>query len=213
MPDNPHPQTLWQTFIQQTKGKIQTAARAVDWFKKNVELLKTVHGNVLMSSDRQRLVSLQGLSAKHTGRMIMFFYDPKLKKKLPYYDRFPLVLPVRFYNNGFLGLNLHYLPIPIRAKLLDRIYTRYMSRQFDENQKLSLDYHDLNTIVEQTPKSNWRFFRPCVKRYLYGHCRSRFYLIDPAEWNMMLMLPTERFEKKGKDYVWRESKQKLGIRN
>ena len=207
MPDNPHPQTLWQTFVQQMRGKLTTAARAVDWFKKNVELLKTVHGNVLMSSDRQRLVPLHGLTPKHTGRMIMFFYDPKWKDKLPYYDRFPLVLPIRFYNNGFLGLNLHYLPIHIRAQLLDRIYTRYLSRQFDENEKLRLDYAELNS------SRSLRFFKPCIKRYLYSHCRSRFYLVDPTEWNMMLMLPTERFEKKGKDYVWRESKQKLGIRN
>ncbi len=28
------------------------------------------------------------------GRLYMFLYDPKGKKELPYYDRFPLVFPV-----------------------------------------------------------------------------------------------------------------------
>ena len=29
------------------------------------------------------------------GRMYMFFYDPKLRETLPYYDAFPLVIVVR----------------------------------------------------------------------------------------------------------------------
>ena len=53
------------------------------------------------------------------GRMNMFFYDTKYKKTLPYYDTFPLVLPLEFYSDGFLGINFHYLPIPLRIKLLD----------------------------------------------------------------------------------------------
>ena len=40
------------------------------------------------------------------GRLNMFIYDPKLKKKLPYYDTFPLVLPLENYNDGFLGIKL-----------------------------------------------------------------------------------------------------------
>ena len=50
----------------------------------------------------------------------MFFYDPKFKKTLPYYDTFPLVLPLETYNDGFLGINMHYLPIPLRVNLLDQ---------------------------------------------------------------------------------------------
>ena len=38
------------------------------------------------------------------GRLNMFFYDPKFKKKLPYYDTFPLVLPLESYSDGFLGI-------------------------------------------------------------------------------------------------------------
>lgn len=200
-------QSLWDTFIQQARGQVNTIKRAVQWFKNNVELLSTVHGNILMGKDRQRLVTASSLTPRHTGRMIMFFYDPKWKNKLPYYDRFPLVLPIKFYKDGFLGLNLHYLPIHMRAQLLDNIYTRYKSKQFDENKKLQLDYQMLNSV------SRLRYAAPCVHRYLYSHCRSRFYIVDPQEWNMMLMLPTERFEKKGKETVWAESKQKLGLRN
>ena len=47
-------------------------------------------------------------STPFDGLLNMFFYDPKMKKKLPYYDRFPLILPIETYSNGFLGINFHY---------------------------------------------------------------------------------------------------------
>ena len=52
----------------------------------------------------------------------MFVYGPKHAKKLPYYDTFPLVLPLERYSDGFLGMNFHYLPIPLRMRLLDRMF-------------------------------------------------------------------------------------------
>ena len=55
------------------------------------------------------------------GALNMFIYDPKLKNKLPYYDTFPLVLPLERYRDGFLGINFHYLPYALRARLLSRL--------------------------------------------------------------------------------------------
>ena len=62
----------------------------------------------------------------------MFFYDPKMKKKLPYYDRFPLILPIEQYSNGFLGINFHYLSMPIRIRLLDRIMNFVNNKKLDD---------------------------------------------------------------------------------
>ena len=53
------------------------------------------------------------------GNMYLFAYDPKHKETLPYYDRFPLIFPINKAKGGFLGINLHYLPPPFRAKLMD----------------------------------------------------------------------------------------------
>ena len=41
------------------------------------------------------------------GRLNLFFYDPKFKETLPYYDTFPLVLPLEGFRGGFLGMNFH----------------------------------------------------------------------------------------------------------
>ena len=43
-----------------------------------------------------------GLSNRyHINRLNMFLYDPKHKDKLPYYDVFPLVLPIQRYSDSF----------------------------------------------------------------------------------------------------------------
>ena len=56
------------------------------------------------------------------GRMYAFAYDPKTKKTLPYYDRFPLVILLNGApGGGFYGLNLHYLAPKLRAKFLSTL--------------------------------------------------------------------------------------------
>jgi hypothetical protein len=56
--------------------------------------------------------------------------------------------------------------------------------------------------------SKYKYFKPCVKRYLWNHVRSKFVTIPPEEWDLVLMLPLERFEKKSTAQVWKESLQK-----
>ena len=139
----------------------------------------------------------------HIGRMVMFFYDPKWANTLPYYDKFPLVLPIEMYDDGFLGINLHYLPPIQRARLLDTILNIYDSTHLDEKRKLKMGYNILQRYVRS------RLHIPCVKRYLYSHMRSRFFLIPPEDWEMSVLLPTEQFMKAPKQRVYQESMNKV----
>ena len=43
------------------------------------------------------------------GRLYFFIYTAKLKNELPLWDRFPLVVPLELYKDGFLGINFNYL--------------------------------------------------------------------------------------------------------
>lgn len=196
--------SLLQKYQEQTAQFAASVKKATAWFTKK---LKTISGNEIMSTDRARLVPRGQLGKRTLGRMVMFFYDPKLKKTLPYYDRFPMVMIITYYKDGFLGLNLHYLPVYLRAKLLDGLEKIYKGKQLDENRKLNITYKTLKRSTRT------RYFKPCVKRYLYTHCKSSFYIVDPEEWEMVLTLPTERFEKKSKEYVWQQSKKALGIQD
>jgi len=129
------------------------------------------------------------LSETSVGKMYMFVYDPKTKDKLPYYDMYPLIFPIEYYNDGFLGLNLHYLPPGARAKLMDALYDTINNNKQNKTTKLRISYDILSSV------KRYAYFKPCIKRYLFGHVRSNFLYIAPDEWNIALMLPTQKFVK------------------
>lgn len=132
--------------------------------------------------------------------MYCFYYDPKWKKELPYYDRFPMIFPIHMESDRFLGINLHYLPYNLRAKLMDALYSLETSATKGQK-KLQISYSILKAA------SKYEAFKPCIKEYLKSHVRSRFVKIDHTEWDIAIMLPLERFEKATKQKVWAESKK------
>jgi hypothetical protein len=135
------------------------------------------------------------------GHMYMFLYDPKHKDTLPYYDRFPLIFPINRAKGGFLGMNFHYLPLPLRARLMDALYDVTTNDKFDETTKLRASYNILNSTAR------YKEFKPTVKHYLTDHIRTRLVYINPTEWDIALFLPTERFEGASKTQVWQDSRK------
>lgn len=119
------------------------------------------------------------------GALNMFIYDPKLKNKLPYYDTFPLVLPIERYRDGFLGINFHYLPYALRARLMSRL---------DPN----ANYSALKNV---------RLVKPTLKRYLNSNVRSRFRKLEEEDFMTAIMLPVQRFRKSSASKVWSDSRK------
>ena len=137
------------------------------------------------------------------GSMYNFQYDPKTKQTLPYYDRFPLCIPVQKAKGGFYGLNLHYINPLIRAQFLDELYDITNNDKYDRTTKMRITYNLLKSSARM------RFFKPCLKHYLSGHIQSPLLLIEPADWEIAIFLPTESFRKVGKETVWNESRRKF----
>jgi hypothetical protein len=135
------------------------------------------------------------------GQMYAFYYDPKHKKTLPYYDRFPLIFPINRAAGGILGINFHYLPLQLRAKLMDNLYDIVNNENYDETTKLNISYKVLNSATK------FKEFRPTVKHYLTKQIRSKLLYINPVEWDIALWLDTARFEKASKTEVWADSKR------
>lgn len=134
------------------------------------------------------------------GNMYMFFYDPKHKDTLPYYDRVPLIFPIDKAKGGFLGINFHYLPLNLRARLMDNLYEVTSNDRFDQTTKLQLSYQILNSATK------YKEFKPTIKHYLTSQVRSKFIYINPAEWDMALFLNIAKFEKKSQTEVWKDSR-------
>lgn len=135
------------------------------------------------------------------GSMYMFMYDPKHKETLPYYDRVPLIFPINRAKGGFLGINFHYLPFKLRAKLMDALYETSTNDRYDESTKLNISYRILNG------SSQYREFKPAVKHYLFEHVRSKLVYINPSEWDIALFLNIAKFEKASQTQVWEDSRK------
>jgi hypothetical protein len=168
---------------------------ARDWYRKTAQKMRKINERELMRSDTDRLTNRPII-----GNMYMFYYDPKWKEELPYYDRFPLIFPFQKAAGGFLGLNLHYLPPQSRAKLMDGLYEYANNPRYDETTKIKLNYQMLNQA------SQLRFFKPCIKHYLSDHVVSKFMYIYPSEWDIALFLDTAKFEKANRSQVYKDSK-------
>ena len=183
------PSKYIQSVVDAAKGR----PKSTDWYKDKIKEFGTPKSLDLIRDGKQA-------TRPFFGRLNMFFYDPKLKKKLPYYDRFPLVLPLENYNDGFLGINLHYLPIPLRMKLLDRLVDFSNNTKFDESTKLNVGYQNLKRV---------RLIKPTIKRYLAGKVKSRFRRVDADEFTVATLLPVQRFKKGSQSEVYRDSRKMI----
>lgn len=168
------------------------ASRA--WLNNKVKALKPTAESLMKDRDSMRTKTM-------LGRMYFYFYDPKGKDTLPYYDRFPLVIPIERYPDGFLGLNLHYLHPKIRLILLDKLSVTITDDDYTDKARLQLRYDTLQGLSTAYEAA------PCLKRYLFANIESRFLEIPASEWDIAVLLPVESFQKKSSNYVWRKSKE------
>lgn len=166
------------------------------WLQQKVKDLKPSPSSLIR--DRQRLKNKSFI-----GKMYFYYYDPKSKDSMPYYDRFPLVIPIEQYSDGFLGLNLHYIHPRQRITLLDKLSDTASNKKFDEKTKLKLNYDYLKRASSAFEAM------PCIKRYLYNHVTSRFLEISADEWDIAALLPIETFVNASESKVYAESRKKF----
>ena len=167
------------------------------WFQKKASNLRSINREALMQED-----PLKRGNRQIVGSMQMFFYDPKLKEELPYYDAFPLVIVVGPAEGGFHGINLHYLPPILRAKMLDSLMDIASSKNTDDA-KFRLTYKMLNA------SSKFKYFKPCFKHYLNDHVKSRFAQVPAPEWEIATFLPTADFRKANRQKVYSDSRKMI----
>ena len=180
-------------FIQSVVKAAQGRPRSTDWYKDKIrEFGKPGALDLIRDGKRKK--------SPFYGRLNMFFYDPKFKKTLPYYDTFPLVLPLEPYSDGFLGINLHYLPMKLRLQLLDRLVDYSNNTKFDESTILDVDYSRLKNI---------NLIKPTLKRYLAGRVKTDFRRIDADEFMVAALLPVQRFKKGSASEVYSDSRKMI----
>lgn len=164
-----------------TAGIRPRSAAARSWLASKISNLRIPSNRSNILNDASRI------SAKtFVGRMYFFHYDPKNKQTLPQWDKFPLVIPMEVYSDGFLGMNLHYLDPYSRLMLLDRLQDFINNDKYDDTTRMNLSYKLLSN------SKRYELFQPCIKRYLFNHVMSSIIYIEPDNWETAVFLPTEK---------------------
>lgn len=189
---------LTQLARQKTASELQSMSReSYRWLTKKISELSNPTGiaSTIAKEDRGNHF--------YNGGLYFFYYDPKTKADLPYYDRFPLVLVLNIEADGFTGLNLHYLPIQYRVAFLDKLMDFAVVDRNKEIQRMSVTYDILNA------SRRFKEFKPCFKKYLMSNVQSRILAVQPNEWDVAAFLPIQQFRKAPAAKVWQESLQEI----
>ena len=158
------------------------------------------------SVDRNKMLkskSLQQAADTVAGKLYMFWYLPKHKDTLPYYDKFPLVLPLETEGETLTALNLHYLPIDLRQGLFYSLLNRVSNDKFDESTYMKVTYNFLKN------NGGLKAHRPCVKKYLARRIMGKIVNIPSQEWEIAVHLPTAVWRKQNENYIHNRSREKI----
>ena len=191
------------TTLSEEKAELnyQTNSReSYKWLMQKIGTLRNpAVASARMSKETHRFVRPSDRQKFLMGGLYFFVYDPKGKAELPYYDRFPLVIPLKRTPDGFIGLNLHYLPLRYRINFLNKLLPLAIYNDEDEIKRLRVTYPILDA------SSKYKEFRPCIKQYLYSHVKSRILSIEHNEWDIATFLPIHQFKKAKPQEVWQDS--------
>jgi len=190
--------TMLDVFERNKYDLLTSVKRSRAWFEQQVLLMtrqQLTPQRVLNGNPEQLVTKVM------PGHLYMFAYDPKTKDELPYYDRFPLVFPFRKTPDGFYGLNMHYLPYPLRITLLDNLLTYTSNTRFDETTRIKYSWQLIDGV------SKFQAAKPCVKQYLIGHVRTQFRQVKSSDWATAMLLPVERFVGASKQEIWADSRR------
>ena len=173
--------------------------QSLKWFTSKINNLK----NPIALANQIRKETDRNTNRFLIGGLYFFYYSAKYADKLPYWDAFPLVLPLERYGDGFLGMNLHYLPPRIRAGFMDKLMNFAIYDDNDEIKRLRITYDIISA------SRRYKEFRPCIKRYLYQNIASKMLKVEPNEWETAVFLPVHQFQKAKVNEVWRDSIQEI----
>jgi hypothetical protein len=176
--------------------------RSLKWFRDNIA---SIYGRGEIARDDLILEAAASniVKDRRPGRMFMFRYSPKHKNTEPYWDAFPLVISLDYQPRSILGLNLHYLPPRYRNVFFAQLLSKVNDRSMDEDARIVATYQYLKNSMR------FRYFQPCIKRYLIPRVRSKVVIVPPEYWNIAINLPTEAFVKENRQGVWRDSINKI----
>ena len=174
---------IFNDLLRSTAMDIASKAKdATSWYQNSIENINKKEKR----TDPNKIFT--NTSSPEIGSMYLFVYDAKHKATLPFYDMYPLAFPIEMYRDGFLGINLHYLPPMARVSLMKALVDIRNNNKYNQTTKLNISYELLSRYSNQFKGVN-----NCIKRYLFAHVRSGFKYVNPSDWEKAALLPLQRW--------------------
>lgn len=181
------PRSTYQSILHNsTPYELKTLSKqGQGWFRQQIRDIKKNRFNKYQFIINGRQDTVRRLEV---GKLYFFEYvakyggmgsDIPVSQQLPVWDRYPLVLPFTTAPNGFIGINLHYLPIRARAWLLDKL----LGTANVPANKLRINWQILSSL------SRIDIGQYATHRYLLNHITSPFRLVRIDDYANAIMLP------------------------
>ena len=179
-------------YIQEITTLAGGKDRSTRWYRDQV---RTIVPRSFSESATTQLIRSGDISRRPVyGVLNLYAYHPKHELTLEYYDVFPLVIPIEKLKDGFVGLNLHYLSVPMRYKLLTKLMPLTAENRFIGWQRVS----------------RFKEVKPCVKRYLGRMVKTAFLpIIEQDQMELVTLMPVQRFKKARQTKVWSDSRRMI----
>lgn len=129
------------------------------------------------------------------GSLLLFSYQPKWRKVLPFYDVLPLVIPLARGGDRFLGLNVHYLPFLWRVSL-----TRELMKKI--SWKKRMQYKDVKQAIKSAKVPHSMLYY-CIRTYLYSHVMSELKEFNSQNFEMAMQEVMPRFKKETEENIYK----------
>lgn len=195
-----NPKDHWADLIKSVQQNVRSAADTIRDLQHKVTQVRMT-GGVFQNKDRY----IDSVNGKMLGRMVAYMYNPlqESKKRMPYWDMFPVVIVTDLNPRGWTGMNLHYLPPKMRVMLLGQLYNIYQDRHMDERKQLQISYDYLQRTNAHP------YIKPTIHRYRPGGLRSQVYVVPPEDWARVALLPLQKFQKQPDEVVWQDARKHL----
>ena len=151
---------------------------AIKWLRNSMKNINNKgkvsdYSDILMDRTKDRKLKL-------TGQVLIFRYKASSRTKI--YDKYPLVLVIGKTENGFMGLNIHYVPPRDRLKLILLMNSLVYDTQ--DNQKIRIKIFSLLTKNVFAKYTN-----VILNKYNTKNIMGKVKITTPEEWTNFAFLP------------------------
>lgn len=187
-----------------TGGKLdEFSVEALKWFQREVSKNTKVNGNRLFT-DQSNYKKIEGGGAM-IGKMYLYKYKAV---DTGIWDALPLVFffNMSTSNDGYSllhGVNVHYLPLPLRTKFLLELMKLKTSKKKGAKARLRMTWN----LIKGVSKSN--AYKGAVHTYRVDRIKSQLIEIPMYNWNVVNYLRIAKFQNGNEQDAFNQTSRRI----